>query len=247
LLNVPDGADQVPIVAIPPKLPFKFTVSPSQIEALFPALAVGAIITSTVTLSDTAGHGPGGSLVVNVNVAVPVAIEGVNVDVRLLGFPKVPLGLLQVAEVAPPPITPLRLMELPPHMLVAAPASTVAAGFTVIVTFDVTVLQAALGFVATMVNVTLPGTAAVYWGFSPGLLVKLPLGALQVKSVAVEFAVAFNCTGIPWQMVWGEPALAVIGAKTFKGTGIDMEGHGPGGSIVVKVRVTEEPLCTEGS
>lgn len=191
----------MPIVAIPPKLPFKVTVSPSQIEVSFPALAVGAIITLTVTLSDTAGHGPGGSLVVNVSVAVPVAIEGVNVDVRLPGFPKVPLELLQVAEVAPPPITPLRLMVLPPHILVAVPASTVAAGFTFIVTFDVTGLQAALGFEATIVKVILPGTSAVYWGVSPGLLVKVPLGALQVARVALEFIVPFSWIGIPWQMV----------------------------------------------
>ena len=78
-LNVPDGALQVALVAEPPIIPFKFTVFPTQIEALFPASTVGVSFTATVIVVVVA-QSPG----VGENVYVVVAkllMEGDHVPV----------------------------------------------------------------------------------------------------------------------------------------------------------------------
>ena len=55
-------------------------------------------------------------------------------DVKELTFEKVPLGALHVELVAPPPIEPAKVMELPAQTVCAGPAFAVATGFTVTVT-----------------------------------------------------------------------------------------------------------------
>ncbi len=51
LLNVPVEAVQVALVAEPPIIPFRLTVPPTQIVALFPASTVGVSITVTVIVA----------------------------------------------------------------------------------------------------------------------------------------------------------------------------------------------------
>lgn len=53
LLNVPLGADQVPLVADPPTLPDKVIGAPEQVVCALPALAVGLVSTEMNTLANT--------------------------------------------------------------------------------------------------------------------------------------------------------------------------------------------------
>ena len=79
LLNVPDAAVQVALVAEPPIIPFRLTLPPTQIVALFPASTVGVSFTTTVIVVVVA-HCPA----VGVNVYVVVAkllMEGTHVPV----------------------------------------------------------------------------------------------------------------------------------------------------------------------
>jgi hypothetical protein len=56
-------------------------------------------------------------------------MSGVYRVVNELGLAIVPLGAVQVAEVAPPPIEPEICTELPAHTSTLAPPFTVAGGF----------------------------------------------------------------------------------------------------------------------
>ena len=51
LLNVPEAALQVALVAEPPIIPFKLTIPPTQTEVLFPASMVGVSFTITVIVA----------------------------------------------------------------------------------------------------------------------------------------------------------------------------------------------------
>jgi hypothetical protein len=64
-------------------------------------------------MSVTAGQGPEGSFVVNVNETVPEVAVGVYIDVKLVAFEKVPVGAVHVPEVAPPPTEPAKVMVPP--------------------------------------------------------------------------------------------------------------------------------------
>ena len=72
--KVPLGAVQVELVALPPILPAKVIVPPAHTVCTVPALAVAAGLTVIVLVALTAVQGPAGSLVVNVNVTVPVKL-----------------------------------------------------------------------------------------------------------------------------------------------------------------------------
>ena len=79
ILNVPDAAVQVALVAEPPIIPFRLTLPPTQIVALFPASTAGVSFTVTVIVVVVA-HCPA----VGVNVYVVVAkllMEGAHVPV----------------------------------------------------------------------------------------------------------------------------------------------------------------------
>jgi hypothetical protein len=76
LENVPLGALQVALVALPPIDAERLTVLPAQIVRGDPALAV-AFPTVTIIVETAAGHVPGGSLVVNLRVTEPLLIDGV--------------------------------------------------------------------------------------------------------------------------------------------------------------------------
>ena len=100
----------VPLVAAPPTDPARVAVEPAQMVCGGPALAmaIGFIVITTEDV--TAGQGPAGSLVVNINVTEPLLTSvpvGVYTafSVVLLGE-KVPVPPLHVALVADPPIDP---------------------------------------------------------------------------------------------------------------------------------------------
>ena len=67
------------MVALPPRVPAKVTVPPSQMVCDGPALAVAAWFTVMTTVEDAPGQGSSksGSLVVKVKVTVPLEILGV--------------------------------------------------------------------------------------------------------------------------------------------------------------------------
>jgi len=82
-----------------------------SVETLTLTTGLGFILMTTV---DIAGpHVPGGSLDVSVSVTDPLVIEGVYVEFKLLGSEKLPLGAVQVALVAPPPIEPASVTGVP--------------------------------------------------------------------------------------------------------------------------------------
>ena len=70
-----------------------------------------------VTVLETAGHGPAGSLVVKRNTMVPVVPTiGVNVAFNKLASSKLPVPPLttdQVPDVALPPIVPAKVAVFP--------------------------------------------------------------------------------------------------------------------------------------
>ena len=70
--NVPLGAVHVELIPLPPIVPANVIVPPAQTVCAAPALAVADWVTLIVLVALTAGQGPAGSLVVNVNVTVPV-------------------------------------------------------------------------------------------------------------------------------------------------------------------------------
>ena len=76
-------------------------------------LIVGVGITVIVTVSDSGLHGPGGSLVVNVNTTVPVnPDDGVKVLVKLFRSENVPpFEEVQLPEEAAPPTIPFNCNE----------------------------------------------------------------------------------------------------------------------------------------
>ena len=65
----------VELTALPPLVPERVYVLPWQMTASAPALAVAARLMVNIIASKAAGQGPGGSLVVRVNVTLPVAMS----------------------------------------------------------------------------------------------------------------------------------------------------------------------------
>ena len=81
---------------------------------LYVILAVGGAVTTIFTVDVTALHGlmP---VVVSVKVAVPEKFDaGVQVEMSEFALLKLPLGAVQVAPVAEPPILPDRAVVVPP-------------------------------------------------------------------------------------------------------------------------------------
>lgn len=111
LLNVPEPeVDHVEETALPPITPAKVYVPPEQIVALLPAAAVAAGLMVITIVLVTNGHGPAGSLVVNVKVTVPAAMsapEGVYTAVADVAKLNVPVPEVDHNNVvALPPIEP---------------------------------------------------------------------------------------------------------------------------------------------
>ena len=79
LANVPLDADHVELVALPPRVPANVMEPFEQTVCGEPALAVAAAFTviTTVEVPAVQGPVPSGSLVVNVNVTLPLVILGV--------------------------------------------------------------------------------------------------------------------------------------------------------------------------
>ena len=79
LENVPLGALQVELVALPPMAPAKVMLPPPHTVCGVPAFAVAAAFTviTTVETAGVQGPAPSGSFVVKVSVTVPLAILGV--------------------------------------------------------------------------------------------------------------------------------------------------------------------------
>jgi hypothetical protein len=114
-----------------------------------PALTTILAFTVTIIWSVTALHGPAGSSVVSVTVTVPEVIDGVYTAAMFVVLEKEPVGADQVAEVAPPPNDPAKVIVPPEQSDWSTLAFTVAAGFTV------TVVEAVLIHPAADVPVTL--------------------------------------------------------------------------------------------
>src|SRR5690349_6107810 len=129
------------------------------IHVSFPAVvwSPGMGIKVMMTLSFTAGQGPAGLFVVAVNVTLPLArslAPGVYIasgSVLLLNEPSP--EVVHVMEAAAPPRVASSCTVLPKHMFWVGPASTVAAGFMVIMTLSVNPAQLP---VAVAVRVTVP-------------------------------------------------------------------------------------------
>ena len=128
-MKLPLGALQVELTALPPMLPPKFTVPPSQIVCGNPALAIGARFTVTTTLlvAATQGPAPSGSFEAKFKVTVPDAIDGVYVEVNELMFEKLPVPDVHVELVALPPMLPAKVIVPPPQTVCGAPALAVGA------------------------------------------------------------------------------------------------------------------------
>jgi hypothetical protein len=127
LLNVPLGDDHVELVAEPPRVPASVIVPPAQTVCGVPAFAVAAGLTviSTVETAAEQGPAPSGSLVVSVNVTVPLVMEGVYVDVNEPVLLNVPLGADHVELVAEPPRVPAKVTVPPAQTVCGEPALAV--------------------------------------------------------------------------------------------------------------------------
>jgi hypothetical protein len=106
------------------------------------------------------GHSPPGSFVVRVNVTVRAAISaalGVYVTTKefVLGL-NVPVPPDHVAEVAPPPIDPVKLIGTSEHIARSDVMVTVAAGFIVTTISSYTDVQTPAGSSVVYLIVTVP-------------------------------------------------------------------------------------------
>ena len=108
LEKLPDGADHVALLAVPPKLPDNVTDPPEQTLWGGPAFTVAGELRkmTAVLVAGTQGPGPSGSLVVSVNVTDPEPMAEVYIVESALESEKLPLGADQVALLADPPILP---------------------------------------------------------------------------------------------------------------------------------------------
>jgi hypothetical protein len=132
------------------------------------------------------------------------------VDVKEFTFEKVPVGALQVALVALPPMVPANVMVPPAHTVCGTPAFAVAAGFTVIITVDVTAGQGPAGSSVVKVSVTVPlAMLGVYVDVKELTLEKVPLGALHVELDAPPPIVPAKVMDPPAHTVCAGPAFAV--------------------------------------
>lgn len=197
-------------------LPAKVIVPPAQTVCVDPALAVAGAFTVITTVEETAEQGPlpSGSLVVKVNVTLPLDMLGVYVEVSKLALENVPLGAVQVELVALPPRVPANVTVPPAQTVCAEPALTVAAAFTVITTVEVAPGQGSdkSGSFVVKVNVTVPlAIVGVYVEVSELALENEPLGADHVELVALPPMLPANAIVPPAQTVCARPASAVAG------------------------------------
>lgn len=234
--KLPLGAVHVAVLALPPIVPFSVTDPPAHTVCGEPAFAVVPLLTVTTIVLETAGHEPAGSLVVSVSVTEPLAMVGVYVDVSELTFENEPLGALHVAEVALPPIVPARSIAPEEQIPLSGPASTIAAGLTVITTVEVTGGHGPAGSFVVSVSVTVPLVIlGVYVEFNALGFEKVPLGALHVPDVAAPPTAPFNVADPPAHTVCGLPAFAV--ATGFRTTFVEAVTGQPYASLETRVYV----------
>jgi hypothetical protein len=160
LEKLPEGADHVPEVALPPTEPAKVIVPPAQTVCADPAVAVaiGLTVMVTIEVAPTHGPAPSGSAEVKVNTTIPVAMEGVYVEFNTDAFEKVPEEALQVPVLAPPVTVPASVIVPPAQTVCAAPAFAVAAWLTVMITVEIPAAHgpAPSGSLDVNVSVTVP-------------------------------------------------------------------------------------------
>ena len=193
LLNVPVPlVVQVADAAPPPIIPLNVRVLVEQIVSSIPALTVTAGFMVNNKASFTAAQGPDGSFVVNVNVTEPAEISaalGVYTAFIADALLNVPVPLVvQVPDVASPPIVPFKVCVLVEQMVSSAPALTVAAGLIVKIIASESVPQDSGSFVVK-VKVTprlvISNAEGVYTAFSAVALLNVPVPAVvQVPIVA---------------------------------------------------------------
>ena len=241
----------VPLVADPPTDPARVTVEPAQIVCGGPALAVAVGLMVITTEETVAGHGPAGSLVVNVNVREPlltsVAVGVYTAFKVVLSGEKLPAPL-HVPLVADPPIDPARVAGEPAQIVWAGPALAVAEGLMVIITEEVVAGQGPAGSLVVNINVTEPLLISVEFGVYTAFKVvlfgeKVPAPPLHVPLVADPPTDPESVTVEPAQIVCGEPASTVAEGLMVITTVEITAGQGPVGSLVVNVNVAE-PLLT---
>jgi uncharacterized protein with FMN-binding domain len=162
-------------------------VLPAQTAAAAPADAVAAGLIVSINELVTAGHVPAGSLVVIVSVTDPALIsaaEGVYVVFTLDALAKVPVPeVVQVEDVALPPMDPLRVAVLPEQIVCADPAAAVAAGLIVKVIKSVAAEQGPAGSLVVMVKVTDPAAMSAAEG------VYVVTGVLALANVPLPLVV----------------------------------------------------------
>ena len=192
-------------------------------------------------------------MVVNVSVTVPAVISAAlgvytALSVVLLGE-NVPVPPDHVAVVAEPPIVPASVTVLLPHIVCAGPASTVAAGLIVITTLSDAAGHAPAGSLVVSVSVTVPAATSaadgVYTAFSVlAFGANVPLPPLHVTVIAAPPIVPANVTVLPAHIVCAGPASTVATGSSVITTLSETAGHGPAGSFVVKVNVTEPAVIS---
>jgi hypothetical protein len=142
---------------LPPELvAFSTTLLPTQIAAGVGTETAGDGLTIITTVDVTAVQIPGGSLVVSVRVTEPLVILGVYVEVSEVGLENVPLGAVQVDELALPPIVPFNVTDPPAQTVCGEPAFAVVPLLTVTTMVFETAGQAPAGSFVVRVNVTEP-------------------------------------------------------------------------------------------
>jgi hypothetical protein len=169
----------------------------------------------------------------------------------------------QVPVDAPPPmVAPVKVYAEPEQMVLALPADTVAAGFTVKVTVLVTAPHGPEGSSVVRVSVTVPelemmGVNITRAGEAVApkrlswleLVVIVPVAAV-IDQVPVEapppiFA-PVKVYPVPAQSVFVEPAVAVGAKFMVRTTVLVVKVQSPTGSLVVSVSVTVPLLVAMG-
>lgn len=169
-------------------------------------------------------------------------------EVALLKVPEP--DVVQVKEVALPPMDPLAVKVLFAQIVELAPAFAVGAWLIVKTIASETEEHGPAGSLVVIVKVTEPAVISaaegVYVAFDEEALLKVPVPEEdQVRDVAPPPIIPFKVYGLPAQMEAFVPAFAVGAGLIVRTIASLAEAHGPEGSFDVIVNVTEPDEISE--
>ena len=190
---------------------------------------------------------------VMVSVTLPEvmsAADGVYTALTSVALLKVPVPeVVHVDEVALPPRLPASVKVVPEHMDASTPAFTVAPGLIVSNTASLTAGHIPAGLSVVKVKVIDPAEMSdaegVYKGFKVVASSNVPVPlVVHNDDVALPPIIPDKVIVLPLQMIASVPAFVVAAGFIVNVNASLADGHGPAGSFVVIVNVTDPEVIS---